>query len=139
MVTNDDKSRGESETGPKPVEWMGTSLRDLRRFPKGVRTVFGQALFDAQTGLKHPAAKPLKGFGGAGVLEVVEDESGNTYRAVYTVKFAGIVYVLHAFQKKSKSGIKTPSEEIEKVRRRLKDAEQHYAEWKEKNSRQGEG
>jgi phage-related protein len=77
----------------------------------------------------------LKGFQGAGVLEVVEDDSGNTYRAVYTVKFAGVVYVLHAFQKKSKSGIKTPPEEIEKIRSRLKEAEKDYATWSEQQKR----
>lgn len=98
--------------------------------------VFGQAIFDAQLGYKHPDAKPLKGFGGAGVLEVVEYEIGSTYRAVYTVQFAGLVYVLHAFQKKSKHGKKTPAEEIAKVRSRLKDAEQHYAEWKEQQANQ---
>jgi phage-related protein len=121
--------KGNKKT-PKRVEWVGSSRRDLRQFPKGVRLVFGQALFDAQMGDKHPAAKPLNGFGGAGVLEVVEDEAGSTYRAVYTVKFAGVVYVLHAFQKKSKRGIKTPRQEIEKVRNRLKEAEKHYAQWK---------
>lgn len=115
----------------KPVQWIGSSRSDLGQFPKDVRIVFGQALFDAQCGRKHPAAKPLKGFGGAGVLEVVEEEAGSAYRAVYTVKFAGVVYVLHAFQKKSKSGIKTPLSEIEKVRSRLKDAEQLYARWKQ--------
>jgi len=92
-------------------------------------------LFDAQTGGKHPDAKPLKGFKGAGVLEVVADDDGNTYRAVYTVKFAGVVYVLHAFQKKSKSGIKTPPEEIEKVKSRLREAEKDYAEWTEQQKR----
>lgn len=127
METGDEK-----EPSAKRVEWVGSSRRDLRRFPKGIRSLFGQALFDAQTGSKHSAAKPLKGFGGAGVLEIVEDESGSTYRAVYTVKLAGVVYVLHAFQKKSKSGIKTPQHEIEKVRGRLKEAEQHYAESKER-------
>ena len=120
----------DQEKTPKRVLWVGSSRRDLRSFPKGVRLVFGQALFDAQTGEKHPAAKPLKGFGGAGVLEFVEDDAGSTYRAVYTVKFAGVVYVLHAFQKKAKSGIKTPPQEIDKVRNRLKEAEKHYAEWK---------
>ena len=114
---------------PKPIRWVASSRRDLKKFPKAVRQTFGQALFDAQTGGKHPDAKPLKGFGGGGVLEVVEDHDGNTYRAVYTVKFAGVVYVLHAFQKKSKSGVRTPAEEIEKVKRRLKEAEQDYAEW----------
>ena len=78
----------------------------------------------------------MKGFGGAGVLEVVEDDDGNTYRAVYTVQFAGVVYVLHAFQKKSKSGKKTPPGEIEKVKKRLKEAEKHYAEWTAKQRRQ---
>jgi phage-related protein len=115
---------------PKRVEWVGSSRRDLKQFPKGVRLVFGQALFDAQLGEKHPAAKPLRGFGGAGVLETVEDEAGSTYRAVYTVKLADVVYVLHAFQKKSKRGLKTPPQEIEKVRSRLKEAEKHYAQWK---------
>jgi len=131
MGSYDDK-----EERPKRVEWVGSSRRDLKRFPKGVRLVFGQALFDAQMGSKHPAAKPLKGFGGAGVLEVVEDEAGSAYRAVYAVKFAGVVYVLHAFQKKSKSGIKTPKNEIEKVRSRLKEAEKHYAQWKERQKGQ---
>jgi phage-related protein len=112
----------------KPVVWVASSRRELRRFPKRARQIIGQALFDAQTGKKHPDAKPLKGFGGAGVLEIVEYDDGNAYRAVYTVKFAGVVYVLHAFQKKSKRGIRTPPEEIDKVRRRLKAAEDDYAE-----------
>src|SRR5213080_1664155 len=119
----------------KPVFWVASSRKDIRRFPKAVRATFGQALYDAQTGGKHPDAKPLKGFGGAGVLEVVEDENGSTFRAVYTVKFAGVVYVLHAFQKKSKSGIKTPSEEIEKIKSRLREAENDYAEWTERQKR----
>ena len=122
---------------PKPVFWEGSSRRDLRRFPKAIRLTVGQALFDAQTGKKHPDAKPLKGFGGAGVLEVVEDDNGNTYRAVYTVKFAGVGYVLHAFQKKSKRGSKTPVQEIEKVRSRLKEAEKHHAEWVKEQERKG--
>jgi phage-related protein len=127
MATKDDKQRR-----PKPVFWIASSRKDLKKFPKGARQTVGQALFDAQKGEKHPDAKPLKGFHGAGVLEVVDDDDGNAYRAVYTVKFAGIVYVLHAFQKKSKSGSKTPPEEIEKVKTRLKEAEKHYAEWAEK-------
>jgi len=101
----------------------------LKKFPKAVRQAVGQALFDAQTGGKHPNVKPLKGFGGATVLEVVEEDDGIAYRAVYTVKFAGVVYVLHAFQKKSRSGRKTQSEDIDKVRDRLKEAEKHYAQW----------
>ncbi|MEO0805194.1 MAG: type II toxin-antitoxin system RelE/ParE family toxin, partial [Cyanobacteria bacterium J06643_4] len=89
----------------KAVEWVGSSLDDLREFPEEVQRLVGFALYLAQQGEKHPDAKPLKGFKGAGVLEVVESFDGNAYRAVYTVKFEGVVYVLHAFQKKSKSGI----------------------------------
>jgi len=127
MATNDDIEQRRK----KPVFWVASSNKDLKKFPKSVRRAFGQALYDAQTGGKHPDAKPLKGFHGAGVLEVVEDDHGSTYRAVYTVRFAGTVYVLHAFQKKSKSGKKTPRQEIEKVKTRLKEAEKHHAEWAE--------
>lgn len=88
--------------------------------------MIGTALNSAQLGGKHPAAKPLKGFGGAGVLEVVDDFDGDTYRAVYTVKFAGVVYVLHAFQKKSRKRIETPKNEIDLIRRRYKLAEAAY-------------
>jgi phage-related protein len=102
----------------KPLDFIGSSREDLRRFPKEVRIVIGTALNTAQLGGKHPSAKPLKGFGGAGVLEIVDDFDGETYRAVYTVKFADIVYVLHAFQKKSRKGIETPKAEIDLVRRR---------------------
>ena len=87
----------------------------------------GFALHLAQVGMKHPWAKPLKGFVGAGVLEIVEDHAGDTYRAVYTVRMANAVYVLHAFQKKSKSGIKTPAKELALVRDKLKRAEDHNA------------
>lgn len=109
---------------PKPVEWIGSSLKDLRAFPEVVRETVGFALYLAQIGDKHVAAKPLKGFTGAGVLEVVEDFDGDTFRAVYTVRFASAVYVLHVFQKKSKTGIKTPKSEIDLVRRRLTVAEE---------------
>src|SRR5687767_10350122 len=132
----DMRTNGDKVEAPKRVEWVGSSRRELRQFPKGVRLVFGQAIFDAQMGVKHPAAKSLKGFGGAGVLEIAEDESGSSYRAVYTVKFEGVVYVLHAFQKKSKKGIKTPRIEIVKIRSRLREAENHYAQWKERTERQ---
>ncbi len=118
-----------AEDTPKPVFWVASSRRDLKQFPKGVRQTFGQALFDAQTGGKHPDAKSLKGFGGASVLEVVEDDDGSTYRAVYTVRFAGAVYVLHAFQKKSKAGAKTPAQDIQKVKARLREAAEHHAQW----------
>lgn len=109
----------------------------MKAFPAGVRQTAGFALWQAQMGRKHVSAKVLKGFGGAGVLEVVEDDDGSTYRVVYTVKFAGAVYVLHAFQKKSKSGIKTPASEMEIVRRRLKAAEeQHAARRREEGGRE---
>ena len=110
----------------KPVEWIASSLKDLRGFPQDVRDTFGFALYLAQSGSKHAAAKPLKGFAGAGVLEVVEDFDGDAFRAVYTVRFASAVYVLHAFQKKSKAGIKTPKADIDLVRQRLKLAEERH-------------
>ena len=97
--------------------------------PEGVKDVFGHALDLAQAGGRHSDAKSLTGFGSAGVLEVVEDCRGNTFRAVYTVKFAGWVYVLHCFQKKSRSGIKTPREDIELIRARLVAARQDYESW----------
>jgi phage-related protein len=110
----------------KPVEWIGSSRDDLRKFPQEVRRVMGQSIDDAQHGGEHPAAKALKGFGGRGVLEVIDDFDGDTFRAVYTVKFAGVVYVLHAFQKKSRKGIATPQHEIDLIKARLKRAEDHY-------------
>ena len=91
--------------------------------PEEVQQVFGFALYHAQIGSLHPSAKPLKGFGSAGVVEIVEDWRGNTYRAVYTVRFAGAVFVLHCFEKKSKRGIKTPKREMDLIRARLKEAE----------------
>jgi phage-related protein len=110
----------------KPVEWIGSSRDDLREFPPEVRRVMGQALDDAQLGTEHPAAKALKGFGGRGVLEVIDDFDGDTYRAVYTVKFAGVIYVLHAFQKKSKKGIATAQQDINLIKARLKRAAEHH-------------
>ena len=110
----------------KPVGWIGSSYKDFRAFPAPVQDVMGYALFLAQTGRMHGDAKPLKGFGGAGVLEVVDDHQGDTYRAVYTVRLEEAVYVLHAFQKKSKQGRKTPMQDIEMIRRRLKVAEIHH-------------
>lgn len=103
----------------KPVVWVGDSLRVLKSFPSGVQDEVGYALFLAQRGEKHMAAKPLKGLG-AGVMEMVADHRGDTFRVVYTVRLADRVYVLHAFQKKSKRGIATPQAEIELIRRRLK-------------------
>jgi phage-related protein len=108
-------------------------LDDLRQFPKEPRRKIGYALHFAQRGDKHPSARPLKGFGGAGVLEIVEEHDGNSYRAVYTVKFAGAVYVLHAFQKKSKKGIRTPKHEMDLVNKRLQSAKDDYNEKQEEN------
>ena len=116
----------------KPLFWIGSTKRDLKTFPDEVQDMMGHALDIAQQGKKHQDAKPLAGFGGAGVLEIVEDYAGDTYRAVYTVRFIGAVYALHAFQKKSKKGIETPKQEIDLIRSRLKKAEEHYAEWSQK-------
>ncbi len=106
----------------KPAHWLGPSLDELRQMPDAVQEAIGYALYEAQLGGKHGSAKPLKGFGGAGVLEIVENHDGDTYRAVYTVKLASAVYVLHVFQKKSKRGISTPRSDIELIRKRLKEA-----------------
>jgi len=107
----------------KPLEWIASSYKDLMALPPDVRRRFGYALSLAQMGDQDDAAKVLKGFGGAGVLEVVEDDAGGTYRAVYTVKFAEATFVLHCFQKKSKSGIATPKADMDIIRARLKVAE----------------
>jgi phage-related protein len=108
---------------PKPLIWVGTSKKDLLGFPDSVKQIMGYAIYLAQKGDKHQDSKPLKGFGGAKTLEVVESYKSDTYRAVYTVKFEGVVYVLHCFQKKSKKGIATPKPDIDLIQRRLKDAE----------------
>ena len=113
----------------KPIKWVASSKRDLDAMPEDVKDVFGHAIDLAQAGGRHQDAKPLSGFGSAGVLEVVEDFRSDTYRAVYTVKFAGWIYVLHCFQKKSKSGIKTPTEDIDLINTRLKAAKQDYDTW----------
>ena len=114
----------------KAVLWVSGAKTDLLDFPDAVRRTIGFAVHLAQIGLKHEQAKPLHGFGGASVLEVVEDHRGDTYRAVYTVRFEDAVIVLHAFQKKSKRGIATPAHEIDLIRKRLKLAEELYAQWK---------
>jgi phage-related protein len=110
----------------KPVIWIGSALRDLRSLPEQVRRDIGQALYTAQKGETDPAAKPLKGFGGARVMEIVENDRGGTYRAVYTVQFGDAIYVLHVFQKKSKRGIATPKQDIDLIRRRLAEAERDF-------------
>lgn len=117
----------------RPVAWIGSSKADLSGFPEEVKDSIGFALYIAQQGEKHHDAKPLRGFGGAGILEIVDDFDGNTYRAVYTVRFAGRVYVLHVFQKKSKTGIKTPKAVIELIRSRLKRAEEAHNAWLERH------
>ncbi len=122
----------------KPVVWIGSSRSDLASFPEDVKDAIGYALYIAQCGGKHTSAKPLKGFGGAGILEVVGDHAGDTYRAVYAVRFIDCIYVLHAFQKKSKTGITTPKREIEPIRSRLKRAEQEYANWSQLRRSRGD-
>ena len=120
----------ESIDRPKPILWVASSRRDLKSLPPSIRRLFGYALWEAQRGGRHEDTKILKGFGGAGVLEVVEDFEGNTYRAIYTVRFAGAVIVLHVFQKKSKKGIKTPPQTVDLIRKRLKAAEDIYEDWR---------
>lgn len=109
----------------KPLHWIASAKKDYQSFPSEVQADMGYALGLAQLGAKHPHAKPWKGEG-PGVLEVVEDHRGDTFRAVYTVRFAGVVYVLHAFQKKSKVGIKTPQEDVKLISERLKRAQRDY-------------
>ena len=111
---------------PRPLEWIASSRADLRKFPEDVRKEMGHSLHLAQLGERPNNAKPLKGFGGAGVLEVLASHESGTFRAVYTVKFAEVVYVLHAFQKKSKQGIATPRSDIELIKRRLRIAEERH-------------
>jgi phage-related protein len=107
----------------RPLVWV-SSKKDLLKLPGRVVDVFGYALFWPQIGGKHEQAKPLRGFGSAGVSEIVEDWEGNTYRAVYAVRFAACVFVLHVFQKKSKRGVSTPGKEMALIRERWKAAEQ---------------
>jgi phage-related protein len=118
-------SRAESAPGEKILLWLGSSKRDLLAFPEVVKGDIGVALSVAQFGGKHPSAKPWKGEG-AGVFEVVELYRGDTFRAVYTVRFSSVVYVLHAFQKKSPSGVRTARTDVELIARRLKMAQQDY-------------
>lgn len=116
----------------RPVAWIGSSKADLSAFPDEVKDSIGFALYVAQLGGKHRDAKPLRGFAGAGIIEIVDDFDGNSYRAVYTVRFVGRVYVLHVFQKKSKTGIKTPKVEISLIQSRLKRAEEEHGAWQER-------
>ena len=111
----------------RPLLWIASSKRDYRQFPPRVQDNLGFELFLAQTGQHPPSAKPLRGLG-SGTVELVEHFDGDTYRAVCTVRFSAAVYVLHAFKKKSKRGIKTPQGDIDLIRRRLKDAQQDHAQ-----------
>jgi phage-related protein len=118
-------ARTKRAPGEKPLFWIGSAKRDLLEFPEAVRDEIGAALSVAQFGGKHPKAKPWKGAGQS-VLEVVEDYRGDTYRALYTVRFEGTVYALHAFQKKSPKGISTAKSDVELIRRRVKAAQEDY-------------
>lgn len=122
-------------TALKPIEWVGSSKEDLMQFPPEAAREVGHALYLAQLGRKAPSVKPLRGddeFAGAVALEIVEPHDGDTFRAVYTAKLEGVVYVLHAFQKKSKNGISTPLKEITMIKRRLKMARALHIEQQKK-------
>lgn len=110
----------------RPLYWIGSSKADLLEFPEEVREEAGYALYVAQKGDKHSSVKPLKGYKGAGILEIVEDHNKNTYRVVYTVTFKEAIYVLHAFQKKSKHGIATPKKEMDLIDTRFRAAQENY-------------
>jgi phage-related protein len=111
----------------RPLYFVGSTRDDLRDLPEDVKDVFGYALYLAQLGNMHPRSKPLRGFGGAGVIEIVDNDESGTYRAVYTVRLADAIYVLHVFQKKSRRGISTPRQEIDLIKVRLRQAEDHHA------------
>ena len=113
----------------KRLFWIGSSKKDLTTFPEEVKRVFGYALHLAQIGRKHPHAKPLKGYHGAKVMEIVADERGDAYRAVYTVEFESEVYALHCFQKKSKRGVSTPKPDMDLIQSRMKIAKALHDEW----------
>ena len=119
----------------RPLYWVGSSLDDLRTFPGAVIDIMGYALHLAQQGGKHPDAKPLKGFPGVSVLEIAADHDTDTWRAVYTLRYKDAIYVLHAFQKKSKQGIKTPRQYINMIKSRLKLAQEHHEQTHQKKQR----
>lgn len=122
----------EARPTPRPLIWVGDSRETVRNFPEAVKSDFGVALYQAQLGGKHALSKPLRGIG-PGILEVVSDYRGDTFRAVYTVRLMGRVYVLHAFQKKSKSGIATPQSEINLIKKRLKRAMEMNEAWEKQH------
>lgn len=121
---------GTGEMPGKPVRWMGSAKEDLSAFPAEVKWRVGSAIWRAQIGSKADYAKPLRGFGGASVMEVVDDYDGETYRAVYTIQFAEVIYVLHAFQKKSRKGIETSKADLDLIHARLVRAKKDYQEWR---------
>lgn len=127
------------DMGPqlRPLHWMGSSKRDLIKLSDDVKDSVGFALELAQAGERHPDAKPLSGFGDRQVLEVVANDPGGTYRAVYTVRLAHAVYVLHVFQKKSVRGIKTPQHDVELIRERLRAATEHHRSHYERQGKEG--
>ena len=108
------------------IDYIGSSFKDLNKLPQEVKAIFEFGIMQASRGEKHIQSKPLKGFGGASILEIVEDHKSGTYRAVYTVRFKNSIYVLHVFQKKSKQGRETPKQDIELIKQRLKRAELDY-------------
>ncbi len=116
----------------KPLFWVGSSKRDLDKLPDDIKSSFGHALYLAQHGERYLRSKIMKGFGGAGIIEIIERGASGTFRAIYTIKMAKAVFVLHVFQKKSKSGIATPKKEIDLIKRRLKDAQKMYRDTYEK-------
>jgi phage-related protein len=115
-----------TENQQKPLRFIASALDDLKEFPEDVQDVMGYALDLAQHGRKHPDAKPLRGFSGAGVLEIVDNFDGDTYRAIYTVKFKGVVYLLHSFQKKSKHGIAMTQQDKNLIKQRFQKAQEDY-------------
>jgi phage-related protein len=116
------------DTSLKSLIWLGSSRKDFTLFPENVKSEMGYALFQAQAGGRHRKAKTLRGVGDAGVVEIVDDHRGDTYRTVCTVRFATVIYVLHAFQKKSKSGISTPKGDLDLIEQRLRDATKLHKE-----------
>jgi phage-related protein len=112
----------------KCLIWVGSSKRDLLEFPKEVKSSMGYGLYLAQAGERPLHSKILKGFGSAGVIEIFESDESGTFRVVYTIKISNFVFVLHAFQKKSKQGIKTPKQEVDLIKKRLKETQEIYKE-----------
>ena len=114
------------QSGPRNLVWIGSTRGDVRAFPRPVRRAVGHALYAAQEGEVDPSAKPLSGFGGASVMEIVAQHRGGTRRAVYTVRYPEAIYVLHVFQKKSKRGVATVKKDIALIRQRLSEAERQH-------------